>query len=149
MSFEKIKNYFKQKKQKEANWFVVEMKKDDVSYIIDKHTLEFMLAEKVDLSYLINNNALNRLGWHIGNDKKVYERYQINSNGKLLYDFCKTEAVGKSYLEALKEINNNDSSEKLAKEKAEIRLNFRKNQIKSIQKYNANELTKTNKERAL
>lgn len=116
--------------------------KDDVRWIIDKHTLELMLAEKVDLLFLKNNNYMNRLGWHIGKDQKVYERYQLNPTGELAYDFFKVKAVGKNYLEALKEINDNNNPKNLQKEKTEIYLNFRKNNIKSIKKYDVKELKK-------
>jgi len=142
MIFKEIKEHFTRKNQNENNWFVMEIEKDDVRYIMDKPTLEFMLAEKVDLQYLINNGAVNRLGWHIGKDQKVYERYQINHYGENLCNFFKTEVVGKSYLKALKEINDNNNPKNLQKEKTEICSHFRKNQIKSIKKYDAKELKK-------
>lgn len=141
MTFNKIKQYLATKKQKENSWFVVELNNEYDCYIVSQQMLEIMLADNVSLQYMINCNFSGSFGRHLGNDQKSYQRYRLNDNGWLLYDSLKLQDRGKVYVEALEEMNaDNIFPEKLAEEKAEIRWNFKRHQVKSIKSYNAAEL---------
>ena len=145
MVFEAIKAHFVQKQQEEQKWFIVEFRKDKKTiHIVEQKIVEIMLADSDDdLLRLILCGYVANVGWHQGNDNKIYERHVLTQKGKELYNSQGISYVAPNYLKALEEMNNSPINPlEVTDEKAEIWWNFRKNQIKSIQIYEGKELEK-------
>lgn len=146
MVFEKIKEYFKQKKEKEQKFFAVKLVGEEgVCYVVDKKTAEIMIVGDWALQSLKNCDFVERKGWHIEDDK-VFERYCLNDKGEWLYDFIDVKSHKDAYWRALYEMNNNISSKHLKFEKLSIENNFKRNGIENISLYKEKTLTPKQKE---
>lgn len=140
MIFESIKEHFKQKKQKRQVDFVFELVKDDKKcYIVEQKIAELMLAGGWELESLLHCNYAQSKGWHVGNDEKIYESFELNEKGDWLYDFCGTKAYGIKYLAALVEMNQEIRPAHLYDEKKAICHVFEKEGIRNMRVYNKEE----------
>lgn len=141
MTFEKIKNYFINKKQKEQVFYLVEFKNEETMHIAEQKLIEIMLVDCTDLQRLVMCGYAANIGWHVGENGRVYEKHLLTDGGKHYYEMLKIKNFAPKYMEALEEMNNhNINPSKWAEEKGEIRWNFKKNRVKSIQKYDGREL---------
>lgn len=153
MVFEKIKTHFMNKKQQkdEKNWYTIEFRFDKTMHIVDQKMLEIILADRRNsLDELISCGWTKNLGWHEGEDGKIYERHALNEAGLDYYERLKTHCniaqTGPLYVKLLNDMNNYKYPTK-----ADITAtymyfniceNFKRNEIKSIKKYDKKELTK-------
>ena len=148
MIFESIKEHFKQKKQKRQVDFVFELVKDEKKcYIVEQKIAELMLASGWELESLLHCNYAQSKGWHVGNDKKIYESFELNEKGDWLYDFCGTKAYGIKYLAALVEMNQEIRPAHLYDEKKVICHVFEKDGIRNMRIYNGEELKQSKEEK--
>ena len=152
----KLFKFKKTRKTEHADkWYVVAFINDNTRHIIDEGTLQLMLTfGEGNLFALFATGATNNLGWHIGLDNLVYERHTLSEYGKAVlsevpnYFSEKNMHISKYYrgitptnmLNALKEINNEISSNKLEREKEIIKFLCKKNLIESITEYTGKEL---------
>ena len=155
MVFEQIKTHFARKKQfqVENTWFMIEFKDDNTIHIIDQKMLEILLVDTDNsLQALMSCGWTKNLGWHEGNDGKIYERHALNNAGNDYYQRLNhtqnVAAIGPKYIKVLnkmntsKQVNYDDNVELYMCVRMEDY--FKKNSIKSIKKYNKEELTQEN-----
>jgi len=143
MVFDGWKKHWQKKKQKELSYYLLELKDEDTIYVVEQKMLEIMLADNCSMHHMWSCGYTQRMGWHEGNDGKIYEKYQLNLTGMDLYEQLKMKNFGPIYLEALEEMNHdNINPSNLESEKSDIRWNFKRHNIKSINKYNGVELLK-------
>ena len=154
MVFESIKSYFIKKKQPEKNWFLVELKNDRTMHIVDQKMVEIMLADANSLQELMSCGWTKNLGWHDGNDGLIYERHELNDAGNDYYNRLDQSKdisyVGPKFVKLLNEINEYNLPDRTDKEKTDMYLmicwNFKKNNVKSIKKYERKEMAQTSGE---
>ena len=146
MVFERIKAHFINKKapQTKQNWYVVEFEDDKALHIVDQKMLETMLGKNVPMSELFSCGWTENKGWHIGNDDKVYERHALNEAGLDFYERIGVAERGPKCVQILENMNNNIYPFKYDFESNGLYMNvcfyLYRNRIKSIQKYNKEEL---------
>ena len=156
MDFKLLKAHISRKKQPKTdkNWFTIEFKDDKTIHIIDQKMLEILLVDTDNsLQALMSCGWTKNLGWHEGNDGRIYERHELNEAGNNYYDrldFQKhISEIGPKYIKLLNEINDyklpsRDDNVKLYMY-WRIRGYFRVNEIEGIKKYTGKELKQGNK----
>ena len=143
MVFENIKNFFLGRKKQEQTFYLMEFleEKDKVCHIVEEKLLETMLMEGSSLDSFNASGYMYSLGWHVGQDGKMYERHALNEMGIDFYG--RVERIlkkdGEKYLAALNEINDEIESGQLTKEKKEIKKNFEKHFVARVTKYEEKE----------
>lgn len=143
MTFEKIKNYFVNKKNKNRVFYAVVLKDEDAVHIVEQQVLEIMLVDNCSLQSMWSCSYTANLGSREGTDGKTYEKHVLSDAGRIYYKSLKIDSFAPKYLEALDEINdNNINPTKWAEEKGEIRWNFKRNKIEKAYKCNADALEK-------
>ena len=155
MVFERIKAYLVNKKLEEKerqNWYIVKKEDDSVIHIIDEKMLEIILVDWNSLEELVSCGWTSSLGWHSGNDNKIYERHTLNHAGLDYYNLLETrlniKETGHKYVKLLNEINDSILPDKTDGLRTymywRICSNFKINHIKGITKYNGEELKEEN-----
>lgn len=148
MVFETIKKHFESKKAKSqpTTYYAVELKNNDTVYVVEQKAVEIMLANNCSIQQLWSCSYVKSIGWHQGNDGKIYERHKLSDSGKTYYDLLKIENYGPKYIELLNEINEYDLPFRYNQQKTgmywDICWNFKSNNVKSIKKYDGKELAK-------
>lgn len=146
MVFERIKAHFVNKKQPkdEKNWYIIEFKFDKTIHIVEQKMLEIILADRRNsLGELMSCGWTKNLGWHEGNDGKIYERHALNEAGLDYYERlergCNIAHTGPMYVKLLNDMNDNKFPSKADITETymyfNICENFKRNEIKSIKKY--------------
>ena len=151
MVFENLKAYFSRKKQFQVEniWFMIEFMNDTTIHIIDQKMLEILLVDTDNsLQALMSCGWTRNLGWHEGNDGKIYERHTLSDAGNDYYNKLNytrnVAAIGPKYIKVLnkmnagKQVHYDDNVELYMCVRMENY--FKKNSIKSIKKYNREEL---------
>lgn len=146
MVFEKIIEHFKQKKQEEKYFYVLEYENSDKRCVIEHKILEIVFSGNWNFRELENDYYVESCGWHIGEDNKVYESFNLTKKGDWLYDLGEVKSYGMPYLIALHEINNNIRPKHLKWEKNKILDIYKKNGIKGIYPYTTKVLRPVEKE---
>lgn len=145
--YDELKRHFINKKQENKTFYVVEEKDNYVVSILEKKALEVMLTEGKTVEEMRNCMYLSRLGWHEGNDKKIYEKFILSVYGNTFYNYANTQKMGKEYLKVLEDIKKFELPAVCDDKKSEISLQlswfFKRNNISKIYKYEAKELKKT------
>lgn len=147
MVFEKIKAHFVNKKQPkdEKNWYIIEFRFDKTIHIVEQKMLEIILADVGNsLGELMSCGWTKNLGWHEGNDGKIYERHDLNEAGLEYYGRQQIAQTGPLYVKLLNNMNDNNFPSRADVTQTymffNICANFKRNEIKSIKKYERKEL---------
>ena len=145
MALDSVKDILKvikyRNKKPNEQFFVMECsEKESVCFILEQKVLEIMLSDAWGLKELYNCCYLDRVGWHEGNDRKVYIRYVLSERGNDLYNVLEIKEKGKNYIKALNEMNNGTNSKHLLYEKEDIRLYNYTFKVNKIYKYEGKEL---------
>ena len=151
MVFEKINTHFMNKKQQkdDKNWYTIEFRFDRTIHIVEQKMLEIILADRSNsLSQLMSCGWTKNLGWHEGNDGKIYERHALNDAGLDYYErlknYCNIAQTGPLYVKLLNDMNNYKFPSRADVIQTymffNIDENFKRNEIKSIKKYEGAEL---------
>jgi len=131
-------------KDEDIKWLLVRMKTDNLikNLIIDERLLAFLIMDRSE-AYLVNISLYSkRLGWHKGEDDKIYDKYglDIEALEKRFYDSLERVDMPEiieqyeTYLLQLQNIQENikDGSETYFR----CMEYFRKNHIKTFCAYN-------------
>ena len=144
MILAKLKGMFNKEKNEKDVYYLVKYQNDNVFYIIEQKLLELMLMEGVKHESFMNSGYVGRLGWHIGEDDKVYERLALNDFGKYYYSRIQEIMMrdSKAYLAALYEIQTGRESRFLKNERKVVEKMLEENLVESISSYTRKEMQK-------
>lgn len=124
---------------KKQNLYLVETT-EAVSYIVDQQFLHIMLVEQISPEDIVHLQYGDEIDWHIGDDKRIYERLQLNKKGKSFYNTMQIEQRAPRYVQAINEMNNNQNERNLAGEKERLKDYLNVNEIFAISKYDDQDL---------
>ena len=143
-----LKEFYEKRKDRplnEANWFLLDMLDEPgVRYIVTKEIVELMLCDGWTKNDILGSVWSTSMGWHIGNDDKVYERFALNDVGEMYYEKQRIKEKGPKFISALEELNKGKRiGDSYAVEKILINeICFKRNRVKAITKYEGKELDK-------
>lgn len=145
--FTNVKQNFLDKKKdviQKVNWILLKTK--TTNFVVEERLLAVMVENGRDLRYTSRVGYTKPLGWHIGNDGKVYERIKLNDYGEIYYDLNKQNLD--KFIEVAHDII--DGNRNLGNVYYYIKFNkfFENADILSMNKYDGAEL-QTNKEKEI
>lgn len=133
--FDKIKEHYMLKKEKQEQFYVVEEEKQDaVHFLVEQKALELMFVDTWELKSLINCNYVKSMGWH-EEGQYILDRLVLTNEGKTLYDLFNIKKKSSRYIKTLDKLNKGASVDNLLMEKRDILLYYRIYGISKIYKY--------------
>ena len=117
-----------------------------VSYIVEPKFLHIMLVESVAPEDLVILKYADKLNWHLGDDKRIYEEFKLNKKGAMFYDAMDIAQRAPRFVQAINEMNENKNRRNLCNEKAKLKEYLSVNEIFSISTYEEKEFGCTEKQ---
>ena len=133
--------FFLSKYEKEIsseNYLLIESK-DKNPLIVEERLFCLMLSRQKMPEELMNLDYVFCMGWHVGNDQRVYDRYKLSDAGEMAYFIVLNNEI-KRYKEAYDCINNFTVNKKVVNEIAEIINFYHAKKIKSVTPYDEKEI---------
>ena len=147
-TFKKIKEYFSSKKVKEQSnedcFYLVGFSDDVAGFcIIEQKILLSAFLNKMPIRDLLYTDDVQYLGWHLGKDSKLYQKFVLKDIGINNYLKAIKEDFGWDRVNmlcvALNEIVENKRSIHLSGPKKQIQTVFSKSLVGFVKKYDRTE----------